>query len=99
VIICFAIFGTGTTGALQNETGLSFLVSAITTGLRSTPSMICTRRYSVCQSFHTGINRGALPPNHHYGIVPLHRKENVNEGEDVSPVDGLTKSLKYLALS
>jgi hypothetical protein len=31
-----------------------------------------------------------------YGIVPLHRKENVNEGEDVSPVDGLTKSLKYL---
>jgi hypothetical protein len=33
-----------------------------------------------------------------YGIVPLHRKENVNEGEDVSPVDGLTKSLNYLAL-
>jgi hypothetical protein len=30
--------------------------------------------------------------------VPLHLKENVNEGKDVSPVDGLTKLLKYLVL-
>jgi hypothetical protein len=33
-----------------------------------------------------------------YRNPALTAEENVNEGEDVSPVDGFTKSLKYLAL-
>jgi hypothetical protein len=57
-------FCTGAIGRLQNEIGLSFLVSAIGTGLRPTPSMICMRRCLGCQSFHAGVNRGTLPPNH-----------------------------------
>jgi hypothetical protein len=58
-------FCTGAIGRLQNEIGLSFLVSAIGTGLRPTPSMICMRHCLGCQSFHAGVNRGTLPPNHH----------------------------------